>query len=483
MQFQSLAYCGFLAAVAILHRLLPSRLRTPCLLLVSYFFYALWEPGFLILLLAVTAAAYFAARGMARRPARKKLLLILGLAAVLGTLLLFKYLGFFGRSVSALLAACGLAPLRLPRLLLPAGISFFSFAVSGYLIDVYRGDVPAERSYLTFSLFVSFFPAVLSGPIERGGHLLPQIREARTGGAEDVKEGVTRFLVGLAKKLVIADQLAILVNTAYAGPEKFTGVQLLFAAVCYSLQIYCDFSAYSDMAIGSARLFGFRLLENFDAPYTSRSIKEFWRRWHMSLSFWFRDYLYFPLGGSRKGKLRTYVNLLIVFTVSGLWHGAAWTFVIWGLLNGVYQVCGALTLPARRSFRARLRISEDSRALAVWQALVTFALLTVTWVFFRAASFAQAALVLRRIFTLAGGVFPLAVTSLGMGRANLLTLALAVFALVLTDLYGKRLGMRERLCRSVWPRWGVWVLLVLIVLIFGAYGSGFNPQEFVYFKF
>jgi len=482
MRFQSLLYMLFLAASALVHARLSPRLRTPFLLALSWFFYALWEPRFLALLLAVTAVSFALARAMRARPERKKRFLVLGLVFTLGMLFVFKYLGFFTAGLSSLLAACGFAPLSLPKLLLPAGISFFSFAVSGYLIDVYRGTAEPERNFIDYALFVSFFPAVLSGPIERANHLLPQLRARRAPDGDDLRAGSLRFLLGLTKKLLIADRLAILVNAAYAAPETFTGAQLLLAILCYSVQIYCDFSAYTDMAVGSARLLGVRLFENFDAPYSSRSVKEFWRRWHISLSFWFRDYLYFPLGGSRKGKLRTYVNLMIVFAVSGLWHGAAWTFIVWGLLNGAYQVFGALTLPARRSLRASLRIREDSRLTAVWQTLVTFLLTTAAWVFFRADSLPQALLVLRRVVTLAGGVFPLRFQALGMNRPALIFTALSVLTLAALDRYGQ-----DRLClrleNTAWRRWAFCAGLVLLTLIFGAYGPGYNAQDFVYFKF
>lgn len=487
MNLNSLPFVSFLVAVAVIHRLLRPRLRCGFLLLASWGFYLLCAPRFLPLLLFTTALTYGLGRWMASRPERKKALLILGLLLNFGVLFLFKYLGFFADLVSRALALAGLSPIALPSLLLPVGISFYTFAVCGYLMDVYRGQREPERNFLDFALFASFFPAVLSGPIERSGHLLPQLKALRSGErapcGSDVKTAVTRFLLGLFKKMVIADQLAILVNTAYAAPESFTGVQLLAAALCYSLQIYCDFSAYSDMAVGSARLLGIELLENFDAPYLAQSVKEFWRRWHISLSSWFRDYLYFPLGGSRRGRARAYGNVLIVFAVSGLWHGAAMTFIVWGLLNGLYQVIGGLTAPARDRIRGALRLRPDGAITVAWQTAATFLLLTVTWVFFRASSFSQAFLVLRRIVTLAGGIFPLGFTALGLGRARLAAVALAVLVLLLWDVFGKRLRLVERLGETVWLRYAFWVVLILAVVVCGAYGTGYNAQEFLYFQF
>ena len=486
MQFNSLRFFLFFACVLALHRLLRPRWRNGLLLLASWVFYAICGPRFLPLLLVTTALNFLLAKPIAAGRHRKALLVV-GLLLNFGALFLLKYLTFFGQLVSGLLHTLGLGPVAVPSLLLPVGISFYTFVVCGYLMDVYRGTSRPETNFVDFALLVSFFPALLSGPIERSTTLLPQIRAHRLPGSdatgEDVKTGVSRFLIGLAKKMILADQLAVLVNTAYAAPESFTGMQLLAAALAYSLQIYCDFSAYSDMAVGCGRLLGFRLTENFNAPYLARSVKDFWRRWHISLSSWFRDYLYFPLGGSRKGALRTDLNVLIVFAVSGLWHGAAMTFVIWGLLNGLYQVIGKLLLPLKKRIWAALHLSPKSRFLAVVQIAITFCLLTVTWIFFRAGSIQQALTILGRICTMAGGVFPLAFTSLGMGRKQLAALAVCVLALILWDIRGQKSDLVARINQTVWRRYAVWTCLVLAILLLGAYGTGYNAQEFVYFQF
>ncbi len=482
MVLYSFPYILFLSVSATLCRLVGPRRRSVILLAVSWGFYLMSAPRYFPLLLAVTAISYVFGRLIERRTHGRRVLLCVSLLLLLGTLFVYKYLAFFGSLLSALFERVGLAPLRLPKLLLPVGLSFYIFTVSGYLIDVWRGR-PAERRFVDFSLFVSFFPAVLSGPIERSSHLLPQLKARRAATGADVKNGVTRILTGLAKKLLLADRLAVLVNTAYTAPESFTGVQLLSAALAYSFQIYCDFSAYSDLATGSARLFGIELLENFDAPYLSRSVKGFWRRWHISLSSWFRDYLYFPLGGSRRGCIRTYVNSLIVFAVSGLWHGAAATFVVWGLLNGVYQVTGALSAPWKHRLCAALRIREDALAFRLAQTAITFLLLTAAWVFFRASSLTQALLILRRILTMAGGICRWGLTALGLARIELLVVAFACVGLLLCDTVGRRHDWAGRLNRSLWPRYVVWSALLLAIFVFGAYGTGYDAQEFVYFQF
>ena len=465
MNPNSFAYFGFLALGALAHRLLPARARRFWLLAWSLLFYWLCAGHVLWLLIAMIAANYALGRFAAgRRP-----VLILGLALNLGLLALLKYLGFFGE----LAAALGMGPWRLPSLILPLGISFYTFVSCGYLIDVYRGRRPPETDPVDFALFISFFPAILSGPIERAEHLLPQLKALGPIDGEDLKFALTRLITGLTKKVLLADTLAVLVNIAYSAPERFTGLQLLVAAIAYSLQIYFDFSAYSEMAVGAARLFGVRLTENFRAPYLARSVREFWRRWHISLSAWFRDYLYFPLGGSRKGKARTWLNLLIVFACSGLWHGAAMHFVVWGLLCGAYQVIGGMTEPLRR----RLRLPDPCRVL------ITFALTTVSWIFFRADSTAQALDILGRIVTAAGVSFPLRLTELGLSAPKLWVAGIGSAVILTAEALEERCALRERLLRTVWLRYLLWVAMLIAVALFGAYGTGYNPQEFVYFQF
>ncbi|MFR0941943.1 MAG: MBOAT family O-acyltransferase [Butyricicoccus sp.] len=295
--------------------------------------------------------------------------------------------------------------------------------------------------------------------------------------ADDVRFAAERLIEGTVKKVLLADNLAILVNTAYADPAQFSGLELAFAAVAYALQIYCDFSAYSDMAIGSARLFGITLMENFHAPYMAQSSKEFWHRWHISLSTWFRDYLYFPLGGSRKGKARTYINVLIVFALSGLWHGAAMKYVLWGLLFGVFQVIGGLLTPAKQRLCAALHIPWDAGWLQIIRVIITFGLSTFAWIFFRADSALQACAIIKRIVTAAGACFPLDLTHLGLTERALHVLAVSLIGLVLTDIIGDRFPLREKLLETVWLRYAVWVILLAVTAVCGAYGTGFNPQN------
>ena len=475
MMPNSMKYIAFLAAGAAVHAALPRKLRNPFLLAASWLFYFLSMPQFLPLLLAVTVLTWLTARMMEQKPEHKRACLTAALLGCFGLLFVYKYLAFAGQLLSSI---PGVGTIQVPALVQPLGISFYLFCVTGYLIDVYRGAA-AERSLVDYSLMVSFFPAVLSGPIARSKHLLPQLKE-RTPNWMDGKRGVTRFLVGLAKKMLLADVLSALVAAVYSDVAAFTGVQVLFAAVCYAMQIYCDFSSYSDMAVGAGLLFGIRLGENFDTPYFAQSIPELWRRWHISLSSWFRDYLYFPLGGSRKGKLRTNLNLLIVFAVSGLWHGAGMQYLVWGLLHGVYQVIGRMVKPLTKPIRERL----DASLLAVPAKLLrigwVFVLTLIAWVFFRADSVGHALAIFRQMLVPGGFGGP---EAFGMVWAQLWLLGGCLALLFVWDLTYKKYNLVERLAGTVWVRYAVWTVLILLVLCFGAYGTGYNASEFVYFQF
>lgn len=482
MASNSFAYFGFLAAGAVLYNLLPKRAGKLLLVILSLIFYWIGAPGFLWLLL-VTIGLTYGIGIWIERSQRKKTPLALGLVLNLGTLALFKYLGFFGIITSHALELFGLQPLQLPALILPLGISFYEFVCCGYLIDVFRNKCEAEKNPFDFVLFVGFFPAILSGPIERANHMLPQIKNLSKADGDDLKFAITRLICGLCKKVLIADNLAILVNTAYANYSDFSGLQLLIAAIAYSLQIYFDFSAYSEMAVGAARLFGIELIENFRAPYLARSAKEFWHRWHISLSTWFRDYLYFPLGGSRKGKLRTYFNIMIVFALSGLWHGAATKFVVWGLLCGFYQVMGSILLPTREKVLKVLHIRENSWWTNVIRVLFTFGLTTIAWVFFRSDSLTHALRILKRIFIAGGACFPLVLTDLGLSVPMLCVLGIALVVILTSEALEEPLRLRECLLNTVWLRYAVWIAMLIAIAVFGAYGSGYDAQEFVYFQF
>lgn len=485
MSFLSPGFFLFFPVVALVWFLLSGTARRLWLLCASWWFLLCAGPEHLLSLLAATAVTYLGARLLDRfEGGRRKAVLGILLAALFGTLFLFKYLAFALGLLERVLTAAGLA-FSSPALdlLLPAGLSFYLFMAAGYLIDVYRRDRPAETSFLDLALFLSCFPYLISGPIGRAGSLLPQFRRPAPFRWESFRRGLLRFLWGAFKKLVIADRLGILVSTVYTAPASFGRLQVMAAAVAFSVQIYCDFSAYSDMALGCAEVMGFQLMENFRTPYFSRSIGEFWRRWHISLSSWFRDYLYIPLGGSRKGRRRKYLNILIVFAVSGLWHGAALSFVVWGFLNGLYQVVGGVTQKSRDRIRHSLGLADDAPLTAVLQMALTFLLSTVAWVFFKGGSFTHSLSIFRAMLT--GPWLTRPFSAWGLDLPELVVATLAVVLLLAVDLYSVHRGSpRQKFFTLPRPvRWVLSLALLLTVLIFGVYGTGYDPQDFIYFKF
>ena len=388
MVFTSWAFVRFFAAVLVTLRLAPGRTARQWVLLVaSCVFYAHWKPWYLLLLATPSLIDYACAlriEGSADARVRRRWLWV-SVATNLGLLAWFKYAGFFAQNVAELL---GVRPVRL-EILLPVGISFFTFKTLSYTIDVYRREIPAERGLWRYAMFVTYFPELVAGPIVRASVFLPQMGRSLRPSWKRAAVGSQLVLLGLTKKLVVADRLAVLVDPVFASPGAFDSFTVACAVVAYSLQIYCDFSGYSDMAIGISRIIGFDLPENFNLPYLSTSIAEFWRRWHITLSSWLRDYLYIPLGGSRRGPLRTQVNLMITMLLGGLWHGAAWTFVFWGLLHGV-------GLAVHRAWAARVPPGGGRlRTVLSWAA--TYAFVCVGWVFFRAPDFGSAFVILGKL--------------------------------------------------------------------------------------
>lgn len=480
MNFISLSYLLFLPAVALLRYLVPGRAKRPVLLAASWAFYLCWGPAYGLFLLFSVISTYVCGLLTAKR--RTRLWLALTLALNLGILLVFKYTGFFFSAGSRALGLLGVSvSLPRPELLLPVGISFYTFQAAGYVIDVWRGTVEPERNFIDYALFVSFFPQLSSGPIGRAGRLTPQFRQLAPFSDENLKKGVLRIIWGMAKKLLIADHLAVIVNTAFADVFAFSDGQLAAAAICYTFQIYCDFSSYTDIAVGSARLLGIELDENFRSPYLARSLRDFWRRWHISLSSWFRDYLYIPLGGSRVKTFRRCLNLLIVFAVSGLWHGAAFTFVVWGLIHGLLQVFGVLLKPLReRLYRVVPRESFIMKALAL---AGTFLFVTAAWIFFRADSVSQALYVLGAFARWLPRFTSISFVSLGLDLKTLLVVLFFLLTLVASDILREKHDLSAFFCRHDVLRYALFFVLIAAMLLFGYYGSAFDPQDFVYFKF
>ncbi len=491
MQFVSLTFLLFLIITVGIYFIIPKNFRYIWLLIASWGFYYKLSHKLLILLVAVTFITYVFGRlldnGESSEKKQKRPVLISGIVILLLVLGYFKYTGFLLETVKSLQSAMGLEPLGIAaKIALPVGISFYIFQAIGYLADCYMGKIPVEKNYLRLSLFISFFPQVMSGPIERAGNMLPQFKEPESFSYENMRDGLLLMMWGYFQKIIIADRLAVLVDHIYNSYENYNGTLLFLATIFYTLEIYTDFAGYSNIAIGSAKILGIDIMQNFEQPYLSRSIPEFWRRWHISLSSWLRDYLYIPLGGNRKGFARKLINICIVFAISGLWHGAAWTFVFWGLLHGLYQVFGILTKPLRQSITDNLGIDREGFALKLVNVVVTFMLVNIGWIFFRAPDFKVAWYVLSHMWTckpwvlLDGTLF-----NLGLAAADVRLLALSILVLaIVSALNYKGVSIRKALTeQTLWIRWVVYIAAVLFIVTCGVWGPGYDAASFIYSSF
>jgi D-alanyl-lipoteichoic acid acyltransferase DltB (MBOAT superfamily) len=464
MLFNSLDFFIFLAVVLSLYFVLPLRARQGLLVIASFYFYMYWNVKYASILVFFIFVDFFAGYyiGRASTQARKKAGLILSLCSNLGFLAVFKYYHFFTgtlHDIGLLQSAPAL------ELLLPLGISFHTFQTMSYTIDVYRGVIEPETSLLRFALFVSFFPQLVAGPIERAKELLPQLRERFAFDVDNLAAGGQQILNGFVKKVVLADNLGPWVSQVYAAPGEFSGLSLLLATYMFAWQIYLDFSGYSDIAIGTARVMGFHFSPNFDMPYISASIQDFWRRWHISLSTWLRDYLYIPLGGNRRGSARTYVNLLLTMLLGGLWHGASWNFVIWGGLHGAWLAMEKLVRSIKKTPSwvfglSGFRLSRNFRRVLVFNG-VCFA-----WIFFRAATLHDAALIIGRVFAWSPGL------------SIVQDFTFFKFLLIMCLGGGYFALIKQAMLKPRALAWAASTLGVLLVILFGAEG-----KEFIYFVF
>ena len=483
MLFNSLEFLFFFPLVAGLYFLLPQRARVPHLLAASCVFYMAFVPAYILILGLTIVVDYAAGLWIARLQGRaRRRVLVVSIVLTCLVLASFKYLSFI---VDNALLAAGLLGWRLTGpsidILLPVGLSFHTFQSLAYVIEVYRGRQAPERNFLVYATYVMFFPQLVAGPIERPQNLLHQFRVHHVYDHARVTSGLRRMAWGFFKKLVVADRLALYVNDVYADPQAHTGPQLALATVFFAFQIYCDFSGYCDIAVGSARVLGFRLMENFDRPYASRSIAEFWTRWHISLSHWFRDYVYIPLGGNRQGPWRHARNLMLTFALSGLWHGAAWTYVSWGLLNGAYLVAGQLAARARARW-PRWPMPPRPPILAVG---TTFTLTCLAWIPFRAESLADAWHIVTHLHTgwdvlLEPARLP---AMLSTEQFLLRQLPVALAALVVLELAQaprQRQALRALRARAPLPaRWGAYTAFVLGCVLLGVH----RETQFIYFQF
>lgn len=496
MLFNSFNFALFFPIVLIVYYLLPVKVRYIWLLAASYFFYMNWNSKYGLLLLFVTLTSYFCALGIQKIKDAKddKVRSIklekccLAFACILCFLVLaiFKYANFVIVNINFLFKS---TEIQLLNIVLPIGISFYTFQAIGYVIDVYREKIKAEKKILRYALFLSFFPQLIAGPIERSENLLKQINDNKKFDYYKARDGVYLILWGYFIKMVIADRIAIFVDAVYADINTYSGWFIIIATILFAFQIYCDFFGYSTIAMGCAKIMGFTLMDNFNAPYYAASVSEFWRRWHISLSTWFKDYLYIPLGGNRKGRFRKYINLMIVFLTSGLWHGASWTYVIWGGFNGIYQVIGDMkdTVLAKVKKISIREIRNGKKKNIIFRTIITFVLIDFAWIFFRAESLSQCVEILRsirhadNIHILFDGTIDSAILS----HKNYVVMILGIIILLISDIVKKRGG-----CIRAWiqdqgylTRLLVVTATIVIIFIFGIYGAGYDEAGFIYFQF
>jgi alginate O-acetyltransferase complex protein AlgI len=494
MLFNSLEFVVFFPLVIGFYFLLPHRFRWILLLVASYIFYMFWRVEYALILLTSTLVDYTCARMMGKwapeQRSKRKPWLWLSLLSNLGILFTFKYFNFFSEAASSLGQLLGMQYATPAfELLLPMGISFYTFQTMSYSIDVYYDRIKPEKHVGIFALFVTFFPQLVAGPIERAGNLLHQLRQHHRFDYQRVSSGLKLMAWGFFKKLVIADQLALFVNQVYDQPQAYTGFPLLLATLFFAFQIYCDFSGYSDIAIGTAQVLGIRLMQNFRTPYFSGSIREFWSRWHISLSTWFRDYLYIPLGGNRVLKWRWYYNLFVVFVVSGLWHGANWTFLVWGALHGLYLVLGESTADWRDRLNQALHLTRLPRLHRLLQVAFTFSLVCLAWIFFRANSLTDAWYITTHLFAGLGTSLQAIASSvelrwellyLSQSKELFLIAVAAVLLLLVIELANEYVHLPSSIGLLPTPlRLSFYGLAGAFILLFG----NFAESEFIYFQF
>ncbi len=482
MLFNSLHFLIFLPIVVYLYFLLPLKARRVFLLLASYYFYMCWKPEYVILILFSTAMDYYLGLRIDAVKERKKKrgYLTLSLFCNLGFLFAFKYFNFFSESARFLFAKFNVFhDFPVFHVLLPVGISFYIFQSLSYTIDVYRNEKSAEKDFTLFALYVAYFPQLVAGPIERSTHLLPQLSKVHEFSWERVKIGLRLMLWGFFKKIVLADNLAVIVDQSYHAPQASSGAALLLATYCFAFQIYYDFSGYTDIARGASKIFGIDLMQNFRQPYFSRSIVEFWQRWHISLSTWFRDYLYLPLGGARVAPFRWVSNILVVFLLSGLWHGANWTFVVWGALHGAAYLFVKATHSKRKKLMEAVFLDRFLIVRRIINMALVFNFVSFAWIFFRAKSVTDAGIVISKIYQ--------SIVSCDLW-ANLSQQSFDMIiwiGLIIFIEFGQKIeekvsfGHDAPVRLPIFLRWSIYYLAFFVILTLG----NFHSQQFIYFQF
>lgn len=477
MLFNSLEFIIFFVVVIGLYYILPHKFGWVLLLISSCIFYMAWRMELIVLILFTTFVNYFCALKIhnSNSPGLRKNILILSMAINFGLLIFFKYLMFISHSFKWIYEYFGLIyPIGEFDIILPMGISFYTFQAASYTIDIYRKEYEPEKNFFKFALFITFFPQLVAGPIERADNLLGQLFTEKSFDTDNFSMGIKYMLMGFFKKIVIADRVAMLVNNVYNNVTDYRGIALIIATFMFTFQIYCDFSGYSDIAKGSAKCLGINLMENFDKPYLSASIKEFWRRWHISLSTWFKDYVYIPLGGSRCSLVKNYRNLFVTFMISGLWHGASWTFVIWGMLHGVYQIIG--------SIKNKIIPFRLPKILSV---PITFCFVAFAWIFFRGNNISDCVYIVQNLFSDFDSLsFQYAyetMLGLGLGSFEIVMVTVCILWLMVTELISYKSNIHLLLNKLPFVfRLAYYYCVTVAIIALGVFGSG---GEFIYFQF
>lgn len=496
MLFNSVGFLIFFVVVTAVYFLLPQKVRYIWLLLASYYFYMQWNPIYVFLLLSCTLLTYFSGIIIDANKNKKtgKIVLFGSVFICLCILCYYKYSGLIIKVINYILRHINIREVSLfENILLPVGISFFTLQSLGYVIDVYRGTTKVEKNFLKYALFVSFYPQLVAGPIERSENLLGQINNLPGFSYDNFRKGLVYILYGLFLKVMIADRCAIFVDEVYGNVVLYPGYYVVVATLLFALQIYCDFYGYSVIAKGAAKAIGINLIDNFNAPYYSKSIKEYWSRWHISLSSWFKDYLYIPLGGNRKGQFRKYLNLFVVFLVSGLWHGASFSFVLWGALNAVYQIAGELInklascIKNKFTVISKIKFNKERFSSRFFKMLVSFVLFDFAWLFFRAGSIDASILVLKSLFSTNNIeiLFNGSLYELGIDKNYMLILILSIVVLGIVDYfkYKKEDPLSKFFKQGFWFRCVIEIIAVFVILLFGCYGEMYDVKQFIYFQF
>lgn len=497
MYFNSMQYLFFFAGVFLLYYMIPRKARYIWLLVVSYYFYMSWNAKYALLLLGVTTVSYIGALIMERAEQKGQLLIKkLSLATVISVslllLLYFKYANFIIENINGILHMTGSGKsFSAWNIILPVGISFYLFQAMGYAIDVYRKNIAAEKNFLYYALFISFFPQLLAGPIGRAGSLMGQLHGPKELTGDRFREGMLLILIGLWQKVLLADNFASVTGAIFTGYTSYSGCAIIMAILLFGIQIYCDFAGYSNMALGSAKLFGIDLMTNFSTPYLATNVSDFWRRWHISLTSWFRDYVYIPLGGNRKGQFRKYLNTLIVFLLSGIWHGAAWNFIFWGVLNGIMIVVRdsyyAIRWKGKKVSQPEASATKQSMVTICAKRIATFLLIDMAWFFFKVPSLKDAVLIMKQAAGYIGTGQLLSGEIFGyLGSTSMqIVLFVSVLILFFIDLMQEKTGSFVQYLseRKALVRWVFYLALIMMIILFGAYGEGYEQTAFIYFQF